>query len=112
MINIAWQDFPRFPVALFIEVGVFRKKKGGGGVGSVGNSKNRLLHVYVATQEFLLRQKATACLGHDSVMKGIPMSLHCSQILSNRNYRNMAFFVATGVLVLCHDNVTIEVSLS
>ena len=40
------------------------------------------------------------------------MSQHGSQILSNRNCRNMAFFVTTGVLALCHDDVATEVSLS
>ena len=34
------------------------------------------------------------------------------QILSHKNYRNMAFFFATGVLVLYRDDVTTEVSLS
>ena len=34
------------------------------------------------------------------------------QILSHKNYRNMAVFVATGVLVLYRDDVTTEVSLS
>ena len=43
---------------------------------------------------------------------GIPVSQHGSHILSNRNCRNIVFFVATGVLVLCHDDVAIEVSLS
>ena len=40
------------------------------------------------------------------------MSQHDSQVLSNKNCRNMAFFVATGVLVLCCDDVATEVSLS
>ena len=40
------------------------------------------------------------------------MSRHGSQILSHRNYRNMAFLVATGILVLFRDDVAIEVSLS
>ena len=35
-----------------------------------------------------------------------------SQILSHKNCRNMAFFVAIGVLVLCRGVVAIEVSLS
>ena len=34
------------------------------------------------------------------------------QILSHKNCRNMAFFVATGVLVLCRDDVATEVFLS
>ena len=33
------------------------------------------------------------------------MPRHSSQILSNRTCRNMAFFVATGVLILCRDDV-------
>ena len=33
----------------------------------------------------------------------IPVSRHGSQILSNETCRNMAFFIATGVLVLCRD---------
>ena len=40
------------------------------------------------------------------------MSRHGSQILSHKIGRNMAFFVATRVLVLCHDDVATEVSLS
>ena len=40
------------------------------------------------------------------------MSRHGYQILSHRNCSNMAFLVATGVLVLCRDDVTTEVSLS
>ena len=40
------------------------------------------------------------------------MSRHGSKILSNKSCRNMTFFVATGVLVLCSDDVAIEVSLS
>ena len=40
------------------------------------------------------------------------MLRHGSQILSHKNYRNMAFFVATGVLVLYHDDVATKVSLS
>ena len=40
------------------------------------------------------------------------MSRHGSQILSDKSCRNMAFFVATGFLVLCCDDVAIEVSLS
>ena len=48
MINIVWQGFPRFHVALgiksllYIEFSFFRKRKG---VGSARNAKNRLLHV-------------------------------------------------------------------
>ena len=34
------------------------------------------------------------------------------QILSHKNYRNMAFFVATRGLVLCHDDVATEIFLS
>ena len=34
------------------------------------------------------------------------------QILIHKNCHNIVFFVATGVLVLCRDNVAIEVSLS
>ena len=40
------------------------------------------------------------------------MSQHGSQILSHENCRNMAFFVATGVLVLRRDDVMTEVFLS
>ena len=40
------------------------------------------------------------------------MSRHGSQVLSNRICRNMAFFVATGVLILYHDDVATEVFLS
>ena len=46
-------------------------------------------------------------LGRDKVLflfcvtTGIPVSRHCSKILSHRNCRNMAFLGATGVLVLC-----------
>ena len=39
-------------------------------------------------------------------------SRHGSHILSNRIYRNMAFFVTTEVLILCCDDVAIEVFLS
>ena len=40
------------------------------------------------------------------------VSQHGYEILSHRNYHNMAFLVATGVLVLYRDDVAIEVSLS
>ena len=40
------------------------------------------------------------------------MSKHGSHILSHRNCRNIAFPVATGVLVLYRDDVVTEVSLS
>ena len=40
------------------------------------------------------------------------MSRHGSHILSHRNCHNMAFLVATGVLVLYRDDVATEVSLS
>ena len=40
------------------------------------------------------------------------MLRHGYHILSHRNCRNIAFLVATGVLVLCRDDVTTEVSLS
>ena len=46
------------------------------------------------------------------VATGIPGSRHSSQILSNRTYCNMAFFVATWVLILCRDDVATEVFLS
>ena len=39
---------------------------------------------------------------------GIPVSRHGSHILSNKSCCNMAFFVATGVLVLCRDDVATE----
>ena len=64
---------------------------------------------------FRLRQ---GILGRDifrswfCVAIGIPVSRHGSQILSNGTCSNMAFFVATGVLVLSHDNIATEVSLS
>ena len=41
-------------------------------------------------------------------MIGIPASRHGSHILSNKSCCNMAFFVATGVLVLYRDDVAIE----
>ena len=40
------------------------------------------------------------------------MLRHGSQILSHKNYRNMAFFVAIRVLVLYRDDVVTKVSLS
>ena len=40
------------------------------------------------------------------------MSRHGSLILSHRNYRNMAFPVAIGFLVLYRDDVATKVSLS
>ena len=40
------------------------------------------------------------------------MLRHDSQVLSDKNYRNITFFVMTGVLVLFRDDVTTEVSLS
>ena len=43
---------------------------------------------------------------------GIPMLRHGSQILSNRTSRKMDFFVAIGVLILCRDDVAMEVFLS
>ena len=46
------------------------------------------------------------------VARAIPRSRHGSQILRNRTCHNMAFAVAIGVLILCHDDVTIEVFLS
>ena len=57
-------------------------------------------------------------LGRDRVLvwlcvaTGIPVSRHGSQILSNRTCCNIAFFVVTGVLILCRDNVATEVFLS
>ena len=39
-------------------------------------------------------------------------SRHGSHLLSNRICRNMDFFVATEVLILCRDDVAIEVFLS
>ena len=40
------------------------------------------------------------------------VSRHGPQILSHRNCHNMAFLVATGVLILYRDDVAIEVFLS
>ena len=40
------------------------------------------------------------------------MPRHGYQILSHKNGRNMAFFIVIGVLVLCRDDVSTEVSLS
>ena len=45
------------------------------------------------------------------VMIGIHVSRHGSHILSHRNCRNMTFFVVTGVLILCCDDVATEVFL-
>ena len=64
---------------------------------------------------FALRQGIP---GHDRLLVwfcvaiGILGSQHGSQILSNRTCRNMAFIVATGVLILCRDDVTTKVFLS
>ena len=58
MINIAWQDFPRFPVALYIEVGVFRKKKRGGGGGGGGGG--------VGWKCRKFQEQTTACLCRDT----------------------------------------------
>ena len=56
-------------------------------------------------------------LGHDRVRSwfcvaiGIPVSRHGSQILSNGTCSKVAFFVATGVLALSHDNIATKVFL-
>ena len=42
----------------------------------------------------------------------ILVSRHGYQILRNRNWHNMALFVAIGILVLCREDVTKKVSLS
>ena len=73
-----------------------------------GNSKKWLLLVLgresflsgsVSRQEFLCRDR-NFC---------VATWFH---ILSHKNCRNMAFLVATGVLVLCRDGVATKVSLS
>ena len=70
--------------------------------------KIRLLLFWVATGNSWLRHSSflVLCRDRNSV------SRHGSQILSHRNCRNMTFLVATGVLVLCRDDVVTEVSLS
>ena len=40
------------------------------------------------------------------------MSRHGSQIFSNKSCRDMDFLVATGVLILCRDDVATGVFLS
>ena len=135
MIYTVWQSFPRFLVVFFflmkmlleVELMVFWKR-----VGNAEKTKYRLLHVWVATGDSLSRQRRRRCqvlatvrLGRDRgfqvttefvswlcVTIGIPVSRHGSQILSNGTCHNMVFFVAIGILVLYHDNVTTEVFLS
>ena len=80
--------------------------------------KIRLLHVWVATGDSWSRQSVgnaknwlLLVLGRDRVLFwfcvtiGIPVSRHGSQILINRNCRNMAFLCCDKGLVLCHDDV-------
>ena len=92
--------------------------------------KNRLLHVWVATGDSWLRQSAgnaknmlLLVLRRDRNSWSTEFFLALCrdmnkcvatwfQILSHKNCRNIAFFVATGVLVLCRDDVATEVSLS
>ena len=77
--------------------------------------KKRLLHVWVATWNSWSRQSSCLVMCRDRnswVATEIPGSRHGSQILSNRTYRNIAFFVAIGVLILCCCDVVIEVFLS
>ena len=100
-------------------------------VGGARNAKNRLLHTWVATGDFLVGKsagnaKTSYCfLGSDrgflveteflfgSVSRQkILVSQHGSQILSHRDYRKMAFLVVTGILILCRDDVVTEVFLS
>ena len=75
---------------------------------SVGDAKNRLLLVLGRYREFLVAIEFFLVLCRDR--NNCVASWF--NILSHKNYRNMAFFVAIGVLVLCRDDVAIEVSLS
>ena len=77
-------------------------------VEGAGNAKNMLLQVWVATGDSWSQYSSFLVLCHDRNS----VSRHGSQILSHRNRHNMDFLVVIGVLVLCHDDVTTEVSLS
>ena len=75
---------------------------------SVGNSKNKLLLVLGCDKEFLVAKEffLVLCCGRNNCV------VTWFQMLSHKNFRNMAFFIVTEVLVLCRDDVTTEVSLS
>ena len=93
--------------------------------------KNRLLHVWVAIGDSWSRQsgrnaknRLLLVLDHDREFMVVTefFLVLCRdrnnyvttwfQIFSHKNCCNMAFFVTTGVLVLCRDDVATEVSLS
>ena len=71
--------------------------------------QDKLLLLLGRNRGFLV---ATEFLSGSMSRQEIPLLQHGSHILSLRNCRNMAFLVATRVLVLCRDDVATEVSLS
>ena len=75
---------------------------------SVGNAKNKLLLVLGSDKEFLIVTEffLVLCCGMNNCV------MTWFQMLSHKNFRNMAFFVVTGVLVLSCDDVATKVSLS
>ena len=73
-----------------------------------GNAKNWLLLVLGQDREFLLATEFFLVLCRDKNLCVVTWF----QILNHKNFRNMAFLVATGVLVLCCDDVATEVFLS
>ena len=66
---------------------------------SVGNAKNKLLLVLGRDKEFLVAAEffLVLCCGRNNCV------VTWFQMLSKKNFCNMAFFVVTGVLVLCRD---------